>query len=139
MRSGSRMMMAAVILGLNMLRTSLLVLACTAAYSAGFQSADFQKLRSIGTMQFSPDGSRLAYTVIRSDGPRQPVSQLWIMTLADGKSMCLSVGDEPSSSPEWSADGKWIAYSGRLGDQSGLIIARPDGAGKRFLVALEST
>ena len=122
-----------------MLRTSLLLLVCSAAYSAGFQSADLRKLRSVGTVQFSPDGSRLAYTVTRNDGPLQAISQLWIMTVADGKSICLSSGDEPSSDPEWSPDGKWIVYSGRLGDHRGMIIARPDGTGKRFLTTLEST
>src|SRR6516162_7235008 len=125
------------ILGLNMLRISWMLFACAAAGAAGFQPADFQKLRSVDTVQFSPDGSRLAYTITRNDGPRQPIGQLWIMTLADGKSICLSAGDEPSGSPEWSPDGRWIAYSGRLGDQRGLIIARPDGTSKRLLSAIE--
>ncbi len=61
------------------------------------------------------------------------------MTLADSKSICLSAGDEPSGNPEWSPDGKWIAYSGRLGEQRGLIVARPDGTGKRFLAAIDGT
>src|SRR5215469_13619438 len=122
-----------------MFRSCLLVLACSAAYSAGFQSVDFQKLRSVGTVQFSPDGLRLAYTVTRNDGPRRPITQLWIMTLADGKSTCLSSGDESSSNPEWSRDGKWIAYSGRLGNRRGMILARRDGSGKKFLTAMEGT
>ena len=61
------------------------------------------------------------------------------MTITDGKSMCLSAGDEPSSDPEWSPDGKWIAYSGRIGDHRGMIIARADGMSKRFLTTLEGT
>jgi dipeptidyl aminopeptidase/acylaminoacyl peptidase len=120
-------------------RTSLLLLACAAAYGAGFQSVDLQKLRSVGMVQFSPDGSRLAYTVVRNDGPRRPITQLWIMTAVDGKSICLSAGDEGSSNPEWSPDGKWLAYSGRLGNRRGMIMARSDGTGKKFLAALEST
>ena len=110
-----------------------------AAFGAGFQSTDLLKLRSVGTVQFSPDGSRLAYTVTRNDGPRRPFSQLWIMTLADFKSICLSSGSDSSNDPEWSPDGKWIAYSGKLDDKSGLIIARADGSGKRFLTAMEGT
>jgi dipeptidyl aminopeptidase/acylaminoacyl peptidase len=122
-----------------MLRTSLLLLACSTAYCAGFQSADYRKLRSVGAVEFSPDGSRLAYTVTRNDGPGRPVTQLWIMTLDDRKSICLSTGEEPSSEPEWSPDGKWIVYSGRLGDRRGMMMARPDGSGKRFLTPLEGT
>jgi Tol biopolymer transport system component len=114
-------------------------LGAVAALPAGFLSSDLPKLRSVGTVQFSRDGSRLAYTINRNDGPRRPFSQLWIMTLADGRPLCLSAGDEPSSNPEWSPDGKWIAYSGKLGDKSGLILARADGGGKRFLTAMEGT
>jgi dipeptidyl aminopeptidase/acylaminoacyl peptidase len=109
------------------------------ALPSGFQPSDLLKLRSVGAVRFSPDGARIAYSITRNDAPRRPFGQLWIMTLADGKSICLSSGDEPSGNAEWSPDGKWISYSGRLGDKSGLIVARPDGSGKQFLGPLEET
>ena len=119
-----------------LLSAALCALTC---YSAGFQSADLLKLRSVGTVQFSPDGTRLAYTITRNDGPGRPFSQLWIMTLSDRKSIPVSAGDESSSDPEWSPDGKWIAYSGRLNGKSGLIVAHPDGSGKKYLGPLDGT
>jgi len=122
-----------------MFRTPLVLLACAAAYCAGLKSEDYRMLRSVGAVQFSPDGTRLAYTVTKNDGPRKPIEQLWIMTIADRKSICMSRGDEPSTEPTWSPDGKWIAYSGRAGEKRGIIMARPDGAGKRFLAPLEGT
>ena len=123
-----------------MFRMLLVLAVCGgSALAAGFQSSDFLKLRSVGAVQFSPDGARIAYSITRNDGPRRPFGQLWIMTLADGKSICLSSGNEPSGNPEWSPDGKWISYSGRLGDKSGLIVARPDGSGKKYLGPLEGT
>jgi dipeptidyl aminopeptidase/acylaminoacyl peptidase len=109
------------------------------AYPAGFQSSDLLKLRSVGSVQFSPDGTHLAYSVTRNDGPRRPFGQLWIMTLADGKSICLSSGSEPSDALEWSPDGKWIAYSGHAGDKSGLIVARSNGSDPKYLGPLEGT
>jgi dipeptidyl aminopeptidase/acylaminoacyl peptidase len=119
----------------------LFVLAACAALAlpAGFQSADFLKLRSVGVVQFSPDGARIAYSITRNDSNRRPFGQLWIMTVADGKSIGLSSGDEPSGNPEWSPDGKWISYSGRLGEKSGLMVARSDGSDKKYLGPLEST
>jgi dipeptidyl aminopeptidase/acylaminoacyl peptidase len=114
-------------------------LCAVTCFPAGFQSADLLKLRSVGTVQFSPDGSRLAYTITRNDGPGRPFGQLWIMTLSDRKSIPVSAGDESSSDPEWSPDGKWIAYSGRLNGKSGLIVAHPDGSGKKYLGPLDST
>jgi dipeptidyl aminopeptidase/acylaminoacyl peptidase len=109
------------------------------ALPSGFQSADFLKLRAVGAVQFSPDGARIAYSITRNDSNRRPFGQLWIMTVADGKSICLSGGDEPSGNPEWSPDGKWISYSGRLGAQTGLMIAHPDGSDKKYLGPWEST
>src|ERR1700676_686528 len=106
---------------------------------AGFQSADLVKMRSVGVVQFSPDGSRIAYTITRNDGPERPIGQLCIMTVADRKSVCMSGGNESSGDPEWSPDGKWIAYSGRLGGKSGLMVARPGGSGKKYLGPLEGT
>ncbi len=108
-------------------------------FPAGFQSSDLLKFRSVGSVQLSPDGSKVAYTVSRNDVQRRPIEQLWIITLADGKSICLSAGQEPSGNPEWSPDGKWIAYSGWLGNKSGLIVARPDGSEKKHLATLEGT
>jgi dipeptidyl aminopeptidase/acylaminoacyl peptidase len=122
-----------------MYRILLLAALAPVLFSAGFQSSDLLKFRSVGSVQLSPDGSRVAYTISRNDVQRRPIEQLWIMTLADGKSICLSAGEEPSGNPEWSPDGKWIAYSGWLGNKSGLIVARPDGAEKKHLATLEGT
>src|ERR1700692_510719 len=117
----------------------LLAILAVPALSDGFQSSDVLRLRAVGTVRFSPDGTRIAYTVTRNDGPRRPFDQLWIMTISDGKSVSVSSGDDPSDDPEWSPDGKWIAYSGRLDGKAGLIVARSGGGGKRFLAALEGT
>ncbi|HXU08808.1 MAG TPA: S9 family peptidase, partial [Blastocatellia bacterium] len=109
------------------------------AQTRGLQSADLLKLRSVGEVKLSPDGSRVAYTVINNDGDARPYSQLWLMTVADGKSIKLSSGKEGGSGPEWSPDGQWIAYDGKLGDKSGLIVARADGSNAKFLAPLQWT
>src|SRR5712691_3187874 len=117
----------------------LIAASLASAQTRGLQSADLLKLRSVGEVQWSPDGARIAYTVSNNDGPRRPYSQLWIMTLSDGKSIRLATGKESSSGPEWSPDGQWIAYQGRSEGKSGLMIARPDGSGAKFLAPLQWT
>jgi dipeptidyl aminopeptidase/acylaminoacyl peptidase len=119
--------------------TLLAILVAAVVQAAGFKSSDSLAMRSVGSVQFSPDGARIAYVVTRNDGPRRPFGQLWIMTVADGKTICLSSGDDSSGNPEWSPDSKWIAYSGKLDGKSGLIIAHPDGTGKKYLAAMDST
>jgi len=117
----------------------LIMIGVAGAQTRGLQSSDLLKLRSVGEVKFSPDGSRLAYTLINNDGPARPYSQLWIMTVADGKSIRLGGEKDTSSNLEWSPDGQWIAYDGKLGDKSGLIVARPDGSNAKFLAALKWT
>ena len=109
------------------------------AQSRTFTSGDLYKLRSAGGVAVSPDGTRLAYTVSRNDGAGRPYSQLHVMTLVDGHDVSFSKEKNSSSGGEWSPDGQWIAYSGKLGDKSGLIIAHSDNSGAKFLSALEWT
>ena len=128
-------------LSILILLTALLLISIgsVAAQSRGFQSSDLLKLRSVGEVKFSPDGSRLAYSVINNDGPGRPYSQLWILPVSGGKSIRLGGERDSSSNLEWSPDGQLIAYDGNLGDKSGLIVSRPDGSNARFLAPLLGT
>ena len=103
------------------------------ARANGFQSNDLLKLRSVTAVQLSPDGTRAAYVVDNNDGPGRPYGQLWVMTLADGKSVRFGAEKESSDDPQWSPDGQWIAYRGRIDGKSGLVVAKPDGSGARLL------
>ena len=122
----------------------LLFVCITAAVTAfgqspTFTSTDLYKFRSGGGLAVSPDGARLIYSVNRNDGVGRPYSQLSIMSLADGRSVSLSREKDSSGGGEWSPDGQWIAYGGKLGDKSGLIVVHPDGSGAKFLAALQWT
>jgi len=105
----------------------------------GLQSADLLKLRSVTSVRVSPDATRVAYVVDNNDGAGRPYGQLWVMTIADGKTVRFGGDKEPSGGPAWSPDGQLIAYRGRAGDKAGLIVAKPDGTGVRFLAELSGT
>ncbi|HYM23819.1 MAG TPA: S9 family peptidase [Vicinamibacterales bacterium] len=115
------------------------LLAVPAAAQSGLQSSDLLKLRSVNAVELSPDGARVAYVVENNDGPGRPWGQLWVMTIADGKSVRFGGEKEPSGNPVWSPDGQWIAFRGRSGDRSGLVIARPDGSGMKFVAEMAGT
>jgi dipeptidyl aminopeptidase/acylaminoacyl peptidase len=115
-----------------------LVAADTSAQSP-LQSSDLLTLRSVSGVKVSPDATRVAYVVDNNDGAGRPYGQLWVMTLADGKSVRFGADKEPSGNPEWSPDSQSIAYRGRVGDKAGLIVARPDGAGARFIAEMSGT
>ncbi len=114
-------------------------MASGASAQTRLQSSDLLKLRNVAGIQLSPDAMRVAYVVDRNDGDGRPWGQLFVMTLADGKSARFGGEREVSGSPEWSPDSQWLAYRGRLGDKSGLIVAKPDGSGARFVAEITGT
>jgi dipeptidyl aminopeptidase/acylaminoacyl peptidase len=120
---------------------SLLIYCCSAAqlYAAPFVSSDFLKLRSVGSVELSPDAKRIAYTVENQDRPGRRYSQVWILNIADGKSTLLGSSAEPSSEPAWSPDGRRIAFVGKTGQKSALLIANPDGSAVHNVAELEGT
>ena len=121
------------------MRFSLLLLMPGFLMAAGLAPTDLLRLQSVDGVALSPDGLRVAYTVSKQDGPRRPYSQLYIRTLASGTTVALSSGMDKSGDPVWSPDSAHIAYSGKLGEKSGLIVANADGSSKRFLSKLEGT
>ncbi len=64
--------------------------------------------QSAGSPQWSPDGTRLAFT--RGDGGR---AQLWILPLAEGgEAFAVTKGEMAVSNPRWSPDGQRLAFTG---------------------------
>src|SRR5262245_10628969 len=110
-----------------------LSIAAPASAQGRLQSSDLLKLRSVAAVQLSPDGRRVAYVVENNDGSGRPYGQLWVMTIADGKSVRFGGERDSSGDPVWSHDGQAIAYRGSAGAKSGLVVARPDGTGARVL------
>jgi hypothetical protein len=60
----------------------------------GLQPDDYQRLRSAGQAELSPDAQLLAYSITRYDRPGRPWGQLWVMDLASGKSTRLGAENE---------------------------------------------
>jgi dipeptidyl aminopeptidase/acylaminoacyl peptidase len=109
------------------------------AQRTGLQSADLMKLKSVGDVQLSRDGRRIAYRVSMNDRPGRPYSQVWIMDRQTRENRRLGSDTEPASGPRWSPDGQSIAYFGRTPEGAGLVVARADGSGATFLVEISGT
>lgn len=122
----------------------LLVAVGLLAEPAGAQSplaaSDLYRLRSVGDVVFSPDATRIAYTVTSNPPEGRPYSQLWLMEVATGRA--ARVGDDQSrgSSPVWSPDGTRLAFQGRIASgDSGVIVVRADGSGAEFIAPKQGT
>ncbi len=115
------------------------VSAQTVTASDRLQPADILKMHAVGDVKLSPDGNLVAYTVSNNDGPKRPYSQLYVMDLRNNHIARFSSGQEGSGNPEWSPDGQWLAYDGKVNDKEGLVIAHPDASGARFLAEIKGT
>ena len=103
-----------------------------------FVSADLYRLQSIGDVQLSPDGTRVAYTVQLADRPGRSYTQLWVAEVATGR--LTRIGAKDGSTPRWSPDSQRLAYVGDTPDgASGLIVSRADGGDPFLLAPLSAT
>src|SRR6266446_27814 len=109
------------------------------ALSQGLASSDISRLRSVGSVELSPDGRRIAYTIVMRDRPARPYGQLWIMDVGSQKSARVGGEKDAAGSPLWSPDGKSLAFQGSIADKSGLFVARVDGSDITFLASTNGT
>lgn len=110
-----------------------------AASPESFQPGDLSRFRSVGAVAFSPDGSRLAYTILYRDRPGRPYSQIWVMDVANRQSVRVGGKQESTGDPVWSPDGNWLAYYGEQDQHRELKIAAADGSGETGLAEVVGT
>ena len=81
--------------------------------------------RSIGDLEFSPDGSRLVFTVTDPPKGTTRARALWMMDVASGQLRQLTFSGKSDGSPRWSPDGASIAFT-----------SDRDGAAQLYLLSL---
>jgi serine/threonine-protein kinase len=80
------------------------------------------------TPRFSPDGGRIAYGAF---APGRDGSDVWITDLATSTTRQLTSDDNDSNDPQWSPDGRSIAYSANGGDGKDVVVQALDGGPAR--------
>lgn len=76
---------------------------------------------------WSPDGSRIAFTIFTAEGPRPYVMD------ADGGDPTM-LRDEPGVALSWTPDGRRIVVAGAVDGEGDILTIRPDGSGARVLI-----
>jgi len=113
--------------------------ACAAVAAEGLRESDLSTLQSIGEVRVSRNGGRVVYAVVRNDRPGRPYTQLWVQEVGASSGKLLLPPAVHGSSPRWSPDGRWIAFLGSNGDETSLMIVRPDGSGLTSLAPVQGT
>jgi dipeptidyl aminopeptidase/acylaminoacyl peptidase len=72
--------------------------------------------RAIGDLEFSPDGSRLVFTVTEPVKGAARARSVWMLDVESGRSRQLTFSGKSDGSPRWAPDGSAIAF---LSDRDG--------------------
>ena len=122
------------------LATSVLA-ADEAAAPPTWSPALMMQVKRVGSVQVSPNGQRVAYTVKQAvmEGDLSEYRTHIHLANADGSQpRQLTQGEKSSDDPQWSPDGKWIAFvSSRIGKKN-LWAIQPDGGEAVQLTELKS-
>jgi len=84
-------------------------------------------LRSISDLQFSPDGSRLAFVVSEPPKGERRARHIWLYDQQSGGIRQFTYSAKTESSPRWSPDGKQLAFLSNRDEEQQLYVMRADG------------
>ena len=105
-------------------------LALVAPAAAQWTPDEQMKVKPVAGVQVSPDGKRVVYTVnepVMTAEKSEYVTQIW-MANADGSgSFQFTVGEKSSTNPQWSPDGKWVAFTSSRSGKNNVWLIRADG------------
>jgi dipeptidyl aminopeptidase/acylaminoacyl peptidase len=84
-------------------------------------------LRSISDLQFSTDGTRVAFVVMDPPKGERRARHIWLYELKSGAVRQITFSAKDESSPRWSPDGKQLAFLSNREDQQQIYVMRMDG------------
>lgn len=85
-------------------------------------------LRNVGTPILSPDGQHILYTVTSTDWKENGYdTEIWLARNGEEPFQLTRSSKSSSTSPKWSPDGKWIAFSSSRNDKNQIFVIRPNG------------
>jgi prolyl oligopeptidase len=92
---------------------------------SGWTPAAILQVKRIGGVYPSPDGKRVAYTVreaVMDDTRSEYVSQIHLVDADGGNHVQLTRGTHSSDNPQWSPDGKSIAFTANRTGKTNLFL-----------------
>lgn len=99
------------------------------------------KVKGVGNVRVSPDGARVLFTVsesVMTADKSEYLTQIWTALTDGSESYQLTFGDKSSSNPDWSPDGRWIAFTSSRSGKNNLYIMRTSGGEAEMITEVKS-
>lgn len=100
------------------------------------------KLKGVGAVRVSPDGKRVAYVVtqaVMTPDKSEYLSQIHMANADGSDAVQLTYADKSSGNPQWSPDGKWLAFSSARAGKNNIYLMRAAGGEAEQLTDLKSS
>ena len=100
-----------------------------------FTVSDLINLKRVTDPQLSPDGRVVAFTIgVVDKAANKTVNQIYTIGIDGTRQKQITSNPSSSSSPRWSPDGKWIAFT--TGGQ--VWVMKPDGMDKKQITKIST-
>jgi dipeptidyl aminopeptidase/acylaminoacyl peptidase len=103
---------------------------------------EMMKVKSVGNAQLSPDGKRVAHTVTRAvmEGDKsEMLTHVWLAAADGSDNFQLTQGEKSATNPQWSPDGRWLAFTSSRSGKNNLWLIRADGGEAEQLTDVKSS
>lgn len=110
---------------------------------SGWTPEEMMKVKPVGNVQVSPDGRRVVFTVtdaVMTDDKSEYLTHIHIANADGSNAFQFTTGDKSCTNPQWSPDGRWIAFTSSRGgkDKNNLWLIRADGGEAERLTDVKS-
>ncbi len=99
------------------------------------------KLKTIAAVRVSPDGRRVAYVVnqaVMTADKSEFLSQIYLANTDGTDAVQLTYADKSSANPQWSPDGKWLAFTSLRAGKNNVYLLRAGGGEAEQLTDVKS-
>lgn len=111
------------------------------ASPTGWTAEEQMKVRSVGDVQVSPDGRRVAFTATEpamAGEKSEMLTHIYLANADGSNAFQFTQGEKSCTNPQWSPDGKWLAFTSRRTEKTNLWLIRADGGEAEQLTDLKS-
>lgn len=94
------------------------------------------KMKNVTSVRVSPDGKKVLYTVreaVMTEEKSEYINQIMLANSDGSNAIPLTKNDKDNTNPQWSKDGKWIAFvSNRDGKNNVYVLSAAGGEAEKI-------